>query len=158
MCSPINRIGILAGHEQAAFDTYREALLHAPEYHQQELHEIQSDHEEAARLLQSIAPSDETPGSEFGGWELMSKAMPGVDKLFGKQAALQTLHDCEEMAMSDYENCLRDNGIPYKSRSIIMNRLLPQARNHLKRLEELMHHVPETKQPARRRVIAVARD
>ncbi len=138
MHSHINRIASLACHEQAATTAYQKALNHASATHLQELRKIQTDHEEAACLLQSLTQDDGLSATQLGGWELLSKAVNGVEKLFGKYAALQTLHECEELAIWDYEECLRDNGIPYKSRIIIMKRLIPQSRDHIRKLKQLM--------------------
>lgn len=139
MHSHINRIATLACHEQAATTAYQKALNHASATHLLELREIQTDHKEAASLLQSLTQDDGLTATELGGWELLSKAVNGVEKLFGKYAALQTLHECEELAIWDYEECLRDNGIPYKSRIIIMKKLIPQSRDHIRKLKQLMH-------------------
>ena len=144
MSVQFNRIGVLASHEYAANATYKEVLQHALVDIQDDLRDIQMDHEKAVQLLQSISMDDCTIGNEFGVWEMMNKAMPGVEKLFGKRAALQSLHDCEELSIREYEACLRDNGIPYKGRTIIVNRLIPQARDHIKQLERLIKQSTES--------------
>lgn len=166
MITPFNRIGALACHEHAATEAYQDALNRALPDHQMELRAIQHEHEAAASLLQSLSSDDFPFQPDFGAWELMSKALHGVEQRWGKMAALRTLHDCEVLAICEYETCLQDNSIPFKGRVIITKQLIPQARNHIKRLEELMRHphdifAPPARRakqsvPPQRRTIAVA--
>lgn len=134
----LNGIDSLAGNEHAAMEAYQLALNHAQRAHHERLRNIQMNHEVTSLYLQSLSMDDFSCNREFVVWVMMSKALHSVEWMYGRQAALQILHECEKLAVLDYEQCLRDNGIPFKSRIIIVTRLIPQGCSHIKQLEQLI--------------------
>ncbi|MFT3882440.1 MAG: hypothetical protein QM703_22660 [Gemmatales bacterium] len=96
------------------------------------------NHEVASLYLQTFSPGDSNWKRQFGVWGMMSKALHSVEWMYGRHAALQILHECEKMAVLDYEQSLRDNGIPFRSRTIIVTLLIPQGCTHIKQLENMI--------------------
>jgi uncharacterized protein (TIGR02284 family) len=126
--------------ELAATETYQQALAKVGnEPGAEDLRRIHREHREAANTLrQHVRHFGETPDHGSGAWGAFAKAVEGAAKLFGNAAALKALKEGEEHGAKDYEDALKQDGLPAECRSLIAATLLPQTRNHIAALDRLL--------------------
>lgn len=130
--------------EISASEAYQEAMSHTgSDQCQRSLSTIKSEHEAAAKVLRSFTAETPDP-HEPGGWDILSKAVHGVEKLYGSSATIRSLQDGEALAMRDYERVLDDEEVPSKCKFIIRSRLIPQAMDHIAILGDLLRERRES--------------
>ena len=139
-----NPLAVLLHEELSASEAYQEAMSHAAsDQCQRSLSTIKSEHEAAANVLRSFT-SESSDQHEPGGWDVLSKAVHGVEKLYGRTATIRSLQDGEALAMRDYERVLDDEEVPSKCKFIIRSRLIPQAMDHIAILGDLLRERRES--------------
>jgi len=142
--NPAIRVAELLREERAASDVYEHALdLMLLPHQYDELRRIRLDHCDAADCLKRFVLNDEIPDVSPGGWLVLSRAVNGVEKLYGRQATIKTIQDGEQLAIHDMLECLRDYDMPEQCKTIIKSTMLPQAMEHVKRLEQIMQERSE---------------
>ena len=127
--------------ELAAAETYRQALakVEAGDPGSADLRRIESEHEEAARLLQKKLEDRgaEAPRSS-GLWGAWSKAVEGTARLLGNKAAIRALKEGEEHGIHDYEDALKDESLDPDIKELISTELLPKTRAHVPVLDRFL--------------------
>lgn len=134
--------------EMAAGQTYGQAILkYEDSVVAAELRDLRSGHADSViRLSECIRAAGGEPEERSGAWGVFAMALQGAANLFGEGSAVEALQRGEETMHSDYEDCLRDEGLPTAFKSIIYSELLPRiAKNiaSLERLETLVVNLPE---------------
>ena len=128
--------------ELAATETYQQALEKlGDEPAAAQLRQIHVDHRTNANTWrQHIHQHGGKPDQDSGAWGLFAKAVEGTAKLLGNTAALKALKEGEEQGISDYESALKEN-LPADCQTLIRTQLLPQTREHIRVLDQLMTQV-----------------
>lgn len=127
--------------ELSAVETYKQALEKVPDTAPggTELRRIESDHEQAAALLQErMAMMGEQPPLDSGLWGAWSKAVEGTAKIFGAKAAIKALQQGEKHGVQDYEDALKDAALDPDVKALIRSTLLPRARAHIPALKRVL--------------------
>lgn len=133
-------LGSLVRDELAAVETYKQALEKVEADAAEELRRIESEHEEAANLLQEqVAQLGGEPPTSSGAWGAWAKAVEGAAKLFGNKAAIKALKEGEEHGVNDYEQALHEEGLDPSVKALIRTNLLPKTRAHIPMLDKFLH-------------------
>jgi CBS domain-containing protein len=131
--APGGDFSFLVKDELAAVETYRQALRKVSAGPAgEDLRRIETEHEEAARLLQErMRAQGLVPPATPGLWGAFAEAVEGAAKLFGTKAALKALKEGEEHGIHDYEDALEDAAVPAEVKELISTTLLPRTRAHV---------------------------
>jgi uncharacterized protein (TIGR02284 family) len=126
--------------ELAATETYQQALAKVSnEPGSEELRRIHDEHRTAANTLrQHVRHMGGEPDHGSGAWGSFAKTVEGAAKLLGNAPALKALKEGEEHGAKEYEDALKQDGLPAECRSLIAATLLPQTRNHVAVLDRLL--------------------
>jgi uncharacterized protein (TIGR02284 family) len=126
--------------EISAIETYQQALAKLGETNNScEMRRLHDEHIEAANILRRhIHEHGGEPAKGSGVWGAFAKAVAGTTKLFGNTAALKALKEGEEQGIFEYENALKNDGLPADCRELIETKLLPQTKAHVPVLDHLM--------------------
>lgn len=122
--------------ELAAAETYRRALESVRGDAGDDLRRIESEHEEAARLLEKASRGAPPPGT--GLWSAWAKAVEGSDKFFDERAILKALKLGEEQTAAEYEKALQRRPLDPELRKLIKHTLLPKTLLRAPALERLL--------------------
>jgi uncharacterized protein (TIGR02284 family) len=137
--TPVDTLNSLLRGELSATETYQQALkkLEGTQGYE-ELKRVHREHREAANTLrQEVHKVGGKPDQGSGAWGAFAKAVEGMAKAFGTDAALKALKEGEEHGVKEYENALND-GLTPESRALIESKLLPETRAHVPILDRLM--------------------
>lgn len=136
----IDTLNSLLRGEISATETYQQALSkvgNEPEAAQ--LQRIHKEHREAANTLrQHVHKLGGQPDQGSGAWGAFAKTVEGTAKLFGNTAAMKALKEGEEHGAKQYESALQDKDLPQECQTLIRGTLLPQQREHIRTLDQLM--------------------
>ena len=126
--------------EIAATETYQQAVDKARNDSRNfRLEAIHAEHRAAANALRMhVREGGGDPVRSSGVWGAFAKTIEGAAKLFGKTAALKALKEGEEHGIRTYEDALEDDSLAPECKSLIESTLLPQTRDHVRVLDELM--------------------
>ncbi|UPT73691.1 MAG: CBS domain-containing protein [Elusimicrobiota bacterium] len=114
--------------ELAAAETYRQALETVRGAEAEDLRRFETEHEEAARVLQAkLAGLGVEPPAGTGLWGAWARAIEGSERFFDERAVLKILKLGEERGAADYEEALRDPAVGAELRALIVDSLLPAA-------------------------------
>jgi hypothetical protein len=134
-----SRLANMLRGEQAASEVYEHALdLTLLPHQHDELQHIKQEHLEAAESLRPFVAADAALDTEPGGWDVLSHAVNGVERLYGRMATIKSIQDGEQLAIHDLIASLRDHNLPENCKTIIKTRILPQAFDHVKRLGRII--------------------
>lgn len=130
--------GLLRG-ELAATETYQQALEQVDSEHgATQLALIRDEHSEAVSLLRKhIREFGGDPDTSSGAWGAIAKAVEGTAKLFGNSAALAALKQGEETGLSNYEQAVQHEYLPFACKTMITGILLPRTKAHIEALTRL---------------------
>lgn len=130
----------LVKDELSAVETYHQARRNIADHPAgTELRRIETEHEEAARLLkEKVALFGAEPAAGSGAWGTWAKAIEGAAAFFGEKAAIKALKEGEEHGVKDYETALRDESLPSDVKELIRANLLPRTRAHIPVLERFL--------------------
>ena len=131
--------------EISAAETYRMAIDKAGDSENNAanvglLREIQEEHGRAAQAIRDrIRELGGEPSDSSGAWGAWAKLVEGTASVFGGDSgSLKALKEGEEHGLKSYENALRQPEIPSAGRDLIQGTLLPQTRDHIRRLDLIM--------------------
>ena len=126
--------------ELAATETYQQALAKVGEDPAgAELRQIHKEHREAANTLrQHVHHVGGQPDQGSGAWGAFAKTVEGAATLFGDMSALKALKEGEEHGVKSYEDAMQDASLPAECKTLIRSKLLPQTREHIRVLDQLM--------------------
>jgi uncharacterized protein (TIGR02284 family) len=126
--------------ELAAIETYRQALdkmQDAPEA--TELHALMTEHRSALQALREhVTHCGGKPSESSGPWGIWAQFVEATAKLFGNSSALKALKEGEEHGIKEYEDVLTDANLDPCCANVIRTQLLPQAREHVPILDQLI--------------------
>ncbi len=125
--------------ELAATETYQQALAQVDEEHgATQLAQIRDEHSLAVSLLRKhIREFGGDPATSSGSWGLVAKAIEGAAQWFGNTTALAALKQGEETGLSNYEQALEHEPLPFACITMIISVLVPQTRAHIEALSRL---------------------
>ncbi|MBX9680947.1 MAG: PA2169 family four-helix-bundle protein [Gemmataceae bacterium] len=126
--------------EISAVETYQQALAKiGNDQGASQLQQMHDEHVEAANALrQHVHLMGGKPDQGSGAWGSFATAVEGVAKLFGNTAALKALKEGEEHGLHSYEAATENDEINEECQMLIRTRLLPQTREHIAVLDQLM--------------------
>lgn len=126
--------------EISAVETYQQALAKIGNDHgATQLRQIHDEHVEAANTLREhVRLMGGQPEQDSGAWGTFAKAVEGAAKLFGNSAAMKGLKEGEEHGLHSYEAATESDEINEECQMLIRTRLLPQTREHIAVLDQLM--------------------
>jgi hypothetical protein len=134
---PLNK---LLRDELAAVETYRQALDKlSGQDGMYPLTGIAQEHRQAVFALSDhITERGGMPSSTSGPWGGWAKTVEGSAAIFGKNAALKILKEGEEHEIKEYEETVKDPNLESECVTLIQFQLLPQTRQHVAALEQMM--------------------
>jgi demethoxyubiquinone hydroxylase (CLK1/Coq7/Cat5 family) len=126
--------------ELAAVETYRQALEKlGGQDGMYPLTGITQEHRQAVFALSDhITERGGIPSSTSGAWDTWAKTIEGSAAMFGKNAALKALKEGEEHGIKEYEEAVKDPNLESECVTLIQFQLLPQTRQHVAALEQMM--------------------
>jgi CBS domain-containing protein len=137
-------VASLVAGELAAVRTYREALEKmgaGPAAG--ELRRIESDHEDAVRLLRERLSDPDAGAGAPRLWRAFADAVErGAALRFGETAVLKALKSGEELEIRDYHQALNDERLSPELKDVICDTLLPRTWSHVSALERCLHPEP----------------
>lgn len=125
--------------EMSAIETYRQAIEKMDnEPGSDILHMLRVEHRDAADALwHHIENHGGKPSEDSGPWGSFAKAVEGTAKLFGNAAALKALKEGEEHGLKDYEEALKEEGLPADCQALIRG-LMEKQRAHIPLIDRLL--------------------
>jgi uncharacterized protein (TIGR02284 family) len=125
--------------EMSAIETYRQAIEKMDnEPGSDVLHMLRVEHRDAADALwHHIENHGGKPSEDSGPWGSFAKAVEGTAKLFGNAAALKALKEGEEHGLKDYEEALKEDGLPADCQALIRG-LMEKQRAHIPLIDRLL--------------------
>lgn len=125
--------------EISAVETYTHASLSIDDAEVTEtLNQICAAHEMAVDALRTqILDLGGVPEAEAGAWGALARTVEGAATLVGTRATLSTLKTGEQTGASSYEEAL-ERDLPVFSKNLIDGKLLPQTRDHIIVLDDLI--------------------
>lgn len=135
----IDTMNSLLRGELAATETYQQALDKVTiEPLAMKLRRMHHEHREAAnKIRQQVHALGGNPVHGSGAWGAFAKAIESAAKIFGDTAAMRALKEGEETGLHSYEDAL-DKDIAQECKMLIRANLLPQTREHIQTLEQLI--------------------
>ncbi len=129
--------------EMSAIETYRQAIEKMDnELGSDVLHMLRVEHRDAADALwHHIENHGGKPSEDSGPWGSFAKAVEGTAKLFGNVAALKALKEGEEHGLKDYEEALKEEGLPADCQALIHG-LMEKQRAHIPLIDRLLSQHP----------------
>jgi len=126
--------------EIAATETYQQAFAKlGDDPMTMNLRQIHVDHREAANeLRQHVHSHGGKPDQGSGVWGAFAKVFEGTAKTFGAATAIKALKEGEEHGKADYQEALKDAGLPEDCKTLIASKLLPQTESHIAALHRLL--------------------
>jgi Domain of unknown function (DUF2383) len=134
--------GFLRG-ELAAVETYGQAIeKYADSPVTDELRRIRSDHVQSANSLSAnVRHMGGEPETDSGAWGMLAKTVQGAANLFGRNSAIESLHQGEVTGRNAYQEALLDDNVLADCKLLIREGLLPPVIEHITTLEKLEHAV-----------------
>ncbi len=126
--------------ELAATETYQQAMKRLDDDPgAARLLALRDEHRSAANTLrQQVHQCGGKPDQGSGLWGAWSRLVEATATLMGGAAALKALKEGEEHGIKDYEEALKQDDLPVECKSLIQTQLLPQTRQHVAELDQLM--------------------
>ena len=135
-------LDFLLCQESSAVDAYSHALQKGVlARHPEPLRELLAEHQLAARHLRDYAPCEFQTAK--GAWPRLPRVVDAGSRFHIREAILWALQDAESRSVHDYEECLESDDIPDECKGLIRTELLPKAKKHVHRLDELIRFVEE---------------
>lgn len=129
----------LIRNENAAAETYRQALQTIRGPGADELRRMEAEHEEAARALsERMRGGGRLPPPADGLWGAWSKAIEGSDRFFDEVAVLKILKLGEEQGAADYARALKSASIGLDVAEMIRGDLRPKAERRAEAIGRLI--------------------
>jgi hypothetical protein len=129
--------------EMAAVDTYNQAITRfGSEPGGDDLRSLRQDHQDAvAALTDLVTQAGGKPSTSPGVWGDFAKVVTATAKLAGNDAAFTALRAGEQVGIRNYEDAGKDANLTTEDKRLIQDTLLPKARIHLAKLDELKKRV-----------------
>ncbi|MFO0864981.1 MAG: DUF2383 domain-containing protein [Gemmataceae bacterium] len=131
---------LLRGEKSRPVETYQQAIAKiGSDKGASQLKQMHDEHSEAANTLrQHVHLMGGKPDQGSGAWGTFATAVEGAAKLFGNTAAMKALKEGEEHGLHSYEAALAEDDLADECKMLIRTRLIPQTREHIAVLDQLM--------------------
>lgn len=138
--SEVEMLNSLLGYQQAAVQTYDQALLKLEDPHVlADLHMIREEHAQAETLLrQKVQELGGKPDQASGHWGACAEAISSEENAMGLATALAALRQGEEHSINEFEETLKHQDLNPDCKNLIRSQLLPATRKHVAELNRLM--------------------
>lgn len=138
--SEVEMLNSLLGYQQAAVETYDQALHKLEDPHVlADLHMIREEHAQAETLLRKkVQELGGKPVEASGAWGACAAAITSEENTIGVATALAALRQGEEHSINEFEDTLNQKDMNPDSKNLIRSQLLPASRKHVAELNRLM--------------------